>query len=270
MKPILFGKVAIIMGAGSSGGGISNGRAAALLFARNGASIFAVDAVEAFAQETVDAIRSEGFVAEPYRADVRSEEDVAAAVARCVELFGGVDILHNNVGVTEAGGLMDIEPDNWRRLLELNLTAPYLACRQVVPIMEARGGGSIINVSSLLALRARRNVRYLSYSVSKAGLNHFSRTVAMEYASRKIRVNNLILGAIDTPQVSNEYRAAEARIGKEKVEELLAARELCAPMGRTGTPWEVAEAALFLASDASRYTTGTDIYVDGGMSLLMD
>lgn len=266
----LEGRVAVVVGAGTIGEGVGNGRATAVLFAREGARVFAIDRDPASLELTRQAIRDEGGVIECYTADVTVPDQVRDAMQRCASIFGGINVLHNNVGITKAGGAVQTSKEDWDRVLLTNLTSAFLTCREALPIMEASGKGSIINVSSLLAMRTRRTISYLSYSVSKAGLNQLTREIASQYAPKNIRANNLVLGSIDTPQIRESYNGeggVRQIFGDEEADRLLRERDKKAPMGRQGTPWEVAQAALFLASDESSYTTGSDIYIDGGLAL---
>ncbi|MFO1195911.1 MAG: glucose 1-dehydrogenase [Burkholderiaceae bacterium] len=260
MTQRLQGKVAIVVGAGSIGRDVSNGAAAAIVYAREGAKVLCVDRDAAAARETVERIAAEGGAASAFEADVRDAARLRAMVAQCVALHGRVDVLHNNVGVEELGELVDADEASWDRVHAINLKGPMLAAREVVPHMIAQRGGSIINISSIASLQWSP-MQFLSYSTSKAALNHMTRIVARQYAKHHVRCNAILPGLIDTPHAAALFKTEEeAAAGR-------AARHKRCPMGHQGTPWDIANAALFLASDESRYVTGIELVVDGGISL---
>lgn len=253
------------MGAGSIGPGWGNGKATAVQFAREGAKVFCADIDEAAAHETAEIIRREGGAAESRRADVSRSEDVVAVVEACRDVFDGVDILDNNVGILEAGGVVETSEESWDRVIAVNLKSCFLAMKHVIPVMLGRGGGSIVNISSIAAIRSL-GVPYASYSASKAALGHLTRTTAIEYAGRGIRVNAVLPGLMKTPMVERSTALASA-YGDQDVEAMWRARDKLVPMGHMGDAWDVARAALFLASDESRYVTGVELVVDGGYTL---
>jgi NAD(P)-dependent dehydrogenase (short-subunit alcohol dehydrogenase family) len=256
----LVGKVAAVFGAGSSGPGWGNGKAAAVLFAREGAAVVAVDLNPDAAEETRRIIGGEGGVAEAVTADVRHPDAVAEAIARATSRFGRIDILHNNVGVTEMSDLAETSEESWRRVIDVNLTGTFLTCREVIPIMVAQGGGAIVNVSSLASIQVNR-YPYLSYMTAKAGLNQFTRGIAVQYAAQGVRANAILPGVMDTPLIYNQIAGSFA-----DREEMLRQRHAASPMGRMGDAWDVAQAAVFLASAESKYITGVCLPVDGGKS----
>lgn len=260
MSGRLSGKRAIVFGAGSVGEGWGNGKAAAVLFARHGARVACVDVSPEAAAATRDVIAGEGHDALALAADVTALGDVERAVAAAVEAWGGIDILHNNVGTNTVGGPVDTSEAEWDRILAINLKGAFLTAKAVLPVMEAGGGGAIVNISSLAALRIT-SYRYASYYASKAGLNHFTRSVAIEYADRGIRANTVSPGLMDTPHI---YAAMASHYADPAT--MRAERAALAPMKRMGTAWDVAHAALFLVSDEAGYITGVDIPVDGGLS----
>jgi NAD(P)-dependent dehydrogenase (short-subunit alcohol dehydrogenase family) len=256
----LYGKVAIVVGAGSIGDGISNGAAAALTFAREGAKVVCADRSPEGAAATVRQVRDGGGIAEPFEADVRSSAQIAAMVRHCIDRFGRIDVLHHNVGVEEFGELLEVTEDSWDRVHAINLKGPMLTAREVVPHMIRQGGGSIINISSI-ASRKWSPMQFLSYSTSKAALNHMTRVVARQYAQHQVRCNVIVPGLIDTPHAAALFNDEEAaRAGREM-------RNARCPMGRQGSAWDVANAALYLACDESSYVTGLELVVDGGLSL---
>ncbi len=256
----LAGKVAIVVGAGSIGADISNGAACAVTFARESARVLCADRNLEAAQATVRRIADIGGTAEAFLADVREAAQIKAMVDHCLMRFGRVDVLHHNVGVEEFGELTEVTEESWDRVHAINLKGAMLSNREVVPHMVRQGGGSIINISSI-ASRKWSPMQFLSYSTSKAALNHMTRVVARQYAAHQVRCNVILPGLIDTPHAAALFDNEEAlRQGRE-------ARNARCPMGRQGTAWDVANAALFLASDESRYVTGIELVVDGGLSL---
>jgi NAD(P)-dependent dehydrogenase (short-subunit alcohol dehydrogenase family) len=263
MSGRLQGKVVLVMGAGSSGAEISNGSACAILFAREGAQVVCVDRLLAAAQDTVARIEAEGLrgVAHAVEADVRDAARIQQVVADTVQRHGRIDVLHHNVGIEEFGELIEVQEDSWDRVHAINLKGPMLTARAVVPQMIKQGGGSIVNISSI-ASRKWSPVQFLSYSTSKAALNHMTRVVARQYAPHHVRCNVILPGLIDTPHAANLTAGDES--AKQKARD---ARHVRCPMGHQGTAWDVAFAALFLASDESKYVTGIELVVDGGLSL---
>jgi NAD(P)-dependent dehydrogenase (short-subunit alcohol dehydrogenase family) len=253
-------RVAIVTGAGSVGPGWGNGKAAAVTFAREGAKILAVDINIDAAKETTDIIAGEGGIGVPFRADVSKADDVRALVAACMAEFGRVDILHNNVGINRKGGAAALAEANWDLVLDTNLKGMFLTCRAVLPIMEQQRKGAIVNVSSITAIRYARRP-YIAYATSKGGILAFTRTLAVEYAGKGIRANSILPGHINTPMVHVDNPGHPGG-----VEGFIAERDKWAPMGRMGEAWDVANAALFLASDEASYITGAELIVDGGLT----
>jgi NAD(P)-dependent dehydrogenase (short-subunit alcohol dehydrogenase family) len=253
-------KVALVFGAGSSGPGWGNGKAAAVLYAREGATVVAVDLQRSAAEETRDIIREEGGRCVALQANVTSSEAVATVVRETTRAFGTIDILHNNVGITRMGGVVEASEESWRQVIDTNLTSAFLTCKHVLPIMLAQGRGAIVNVSSLASIQVN-SYPYISYYAAKAGLNQFTRAMAVQYAARGIRANAVLPGVIDTPlirtQIAGHY---------ESIEAMIEARHAASPMGRMGNAWDVARAALFLASDDAAYITGVCLPVDGEKS----
>lgn len=261
-------KVALVTGAGSIGPGWGNGKAAAVLYAREGARVFAVDFRAEAAEETASIIRDEGGEAIAHCADVTDEGAVEAMVAACVEAFGPIDILHNNVGGSGTGrALGTITVDDWNATLARNLTSVMLTCRAVVPVMEQNGGGAIVNISSVASKR-HLNVPSAVYSAAKGGVNEFTKNIALQYAGKGIRANCVLPGYIDTPFIRREIggRPNYEIKGYASAEEYTAARDGIIPLGRMGTGWDVANAALFLASDDASYITAVTLLVDGGVT----
>jgi NAD(P)-dependent dehydrogenase (short-subunit alcohol dehydrogenase family) len=262
----LAGKVAIITGAGSVGSGWGNGRAAAVLFAREGARVYGVDRNMAAMEETAALIRDEGGTFAMGECDVMSGASIAAMVEAAQKDFGRIDILVNNVGGSAKGGPVEMTEEVWDTQIDFNLKSVFLACKHVLPVMERQGGGAIVNTASTSGIRWTGSAQ-VAYAASKAGIIQFSRVVAVEYASRNIRVNTVVPGQMHTPMV--EVRLAGQRAGGD-VQALLESRLKRIPLGFAGDGRDTAGAALFLASDEARFVTGTEIIVDGGMSARCD
>ncbi|RJP71086.1 MAG: SDR family oxidoreductase [Candidatus Abyssobacteria bacterium SURF_17] len=256
-------KVAIVVGAGSAPGeGMGNGRATAILFAREGARVMLVDYRLDSAQETKKIIDKEGGESFAFRADVTKSEDCRHMADTCVQTYGRIDILHNNVGIGEGGGPVELSEEDWDRVLNTNLKGMFLTCKHVLPYMAKQGSGAIINISSLAAIRCQV-YPYVSYTASKAGVNGFTRDVAMQYAHQGIRVNCIMPGFINTPMA---IETIIDRTGMDRAD-LIRMRDSAVPMNHMGDAWDVAYAALFLASDEAKFITGIAIPVDGGQGL---
>ena len=258
----LQGRVALVLGAGSCGPGWGNGKAAAVLYAREGARVVAVDFREDAAEETCAIILREGGEAIACVADVTSSAALAGVVARTQAAFGRLDVLHNNVGITVMGDPIEVAEEDWRRALDVNLTSAFLACKHVLPVMLEQGRGAIVNISSIAA-EVVTDYPYFSYYASKAGLNQFTRALAIQYAARGIRANAIMPGLIDTPLIYSQIAGSHG-----DCETMVTARHAKSPTKRMGTAWDVAHAALFLASDEAQYVNGVCLPVDGGLSCL--
>ena len=259
----LRGKVAIVVGAGSIGPGWGNGKAIAVTFAREGAKVLCVDIDPAAAEETVGIIRGEGGKARLFQADVTKSANVAAMTEECMKAYGRIDVLDNNVGIAAVGGVVEVSEEEWDRVMAINLKSCFFAMKHVIPVMEKQGGGSIVNISSIAGIRYT-GVPYATYYASKAAMNHLTRTTAVQYAPKRIRVNAILPGLMETPMVLKSAGLAAAYGGEE---ELWKARARQVPMGFGGNAWDVAYGALYLASDESRYVTGIQLVVDGGVTL---
>lgn len=262
----LKGKVAIVTGAGCVGPGWGNGRAVAVRFAEEGAHVLAVDKSAAAMEETLALGHGlEGTIA-PHTCDVTRSDDIKAMVDACVARFGRVDILVNNVGGSAKGGPVELSEESWDAQIDFNLKSVFLACKHVLPLMAAQGGGAIVNTASTSGIRWT-GAAQVGYASAKAAVIQFSRVVAVEYAKRNVRVNTVIPGQMHTPMV--EARLAGQRAGGD-VDALLAQRQARIPLGFMGDGRDTANAALFLASDEARFVTGAEIVVDGGMSVRCD
>jgi NAD(P)-dependent dehydrogenase (short-subunit alcohol dehydrogenase family) len=248
----LDGKVALITGAGSGMGAV-----AAHLFAKEGAAVVVADAVEAGGVATVEAIQAAGGRATFVQVDVTRSEQVATMVGRGVEAFGGLHILYNNAGIfpSDDGGALDTPEDTWDRVMAVNLKGVWLCCRHGIPAMLASGGGSIINVASFVAFMGAATAQ-IAYTASKGGVLSMTREIAVEYARKGIRANALCPGPIETPLLA-ELMSDPARRARRIVH---------IPVGRLGRAEEIANAALFLASDESSLMTGASLVVDGGIT----
>jgi NAD(P)-dependent dehydrogenase (short-subunit alcohol dehydrogenase family) len=260
MADRLAGKAVLVFGAGSSGPGWGNGKAAAVAYAREGARVACIDLTEAAAGETARIIAEEGGEAIALAADATDAASVGAAVDAALRRYGQVDVLHNNVGATEMGGPDELLEEGWRRAIELNVGSVYRTCRAVLPHMRARRSGAIVNISSLAAIRWL-GYPYFAYSAAKAAVNQATVAIALQYAPEGIRANAIMPGLMDTPmiykQIAGQYASAD---------EMVAARGRLVPLGRMGDAWDVAAAAVFLASDEARFITGVCLPVDGGQS----
>ena len=256
-------KVALISGAGSSGPGWGNGKATAVLFAREGAKVLAADLNLDAAIETKRIIESEGGICVTVAGNVARADNVAAIVDACIMAFGRIDVLHNNVGIVEVGGPVETSEESWDRVNDVNLKSMFLTCKQVIPHMERQGKGAIVNIASVSGVRWL-GVPYISYAATKAAVIQFTRVIALQYARSGIRANTILPGMMNTPMV----HAAEviAAYGGS-AEEMVRRRDEQCPMGRMGDAWDVAYAALFLASDEAKYITGTELVVDGGLTV---
>ncbi|TCP53544.1 hypothetical protein EV191_104111 [Tamaricihabitans halophyticus] len=255
--------VAIVFGGGTGATeyGISNGHAAAVSYAREGARVAVVDVDSAAATRTVERITDTGGAAIGVTADVTDEQNVAAAVERTLAEFGQIDVLHNNVGVTALGGPVELSYEQWQRTFAVNVDSVFLTCKYVLPGMLGRGRGAIVNVSSIAGLR-HVGYEYPAYMASKAAVNQVTVSLAVSHAAQGIRANAVAPGFIDTPLVRQQLSSQA-----DTVEDLLAARHALSPTGRMGSPWDVANACLFLASNEAAYVNGVCLPVDGGLTM---
>ncbi len=263
-RALLAGKVAVVVGAGQTPGQtIGNGRATALLFAREGARVVAVDRDLDAAQATVRAIGVEGGTALALAADITSERDIERFVTATVDRLGRIDILHNNVGVSLAAGdgpVADCTSEAFDLVTSTNLRGMVLTCKHALAVMQAQQSGVVVNISSIAAVVDYPNI---AYKTSKAGVIALTENLAITYARYGIRVNCILPGLMNTPM------AIEPRVGRDGLsrEQVIALRDSRVPLGKMGTGWDVAQAALFLASPQAAFITGVALPVDGGQRL---
>jgi NAD(P)-dependent dehydrogenase (short-subunit alcohol dehydrogenase family) len=252
----LTGKVAIVTGGGAADDGIGNGRAAAILLARAGAKVLVVDLDRERAERTVAMIREGGGAATSFEADVTDEQQARAMVHAALAQFGRLDCLDNNVGIGGRGSVVDMPPQDWRRVMQVNVDSMFMASRHAIPAMkETAGGGAIVNVSSISALRPRG---LTAYSTSKGAVIALSRAMAIDHGPDGIRVNCVAPGPVYTPMVYSRQMSAAGR----------EARRRASVLGIEGTGWDIGHAVRFLLSAEARYITGQTLVVDGGATLL--
>lgn len=253
----LTGKVAIVSGAGTyGGGGVGNGAAAAILFAIHGAEVCLVDKNIEWTEDIESVIREQGGTSISIQADVTKEDGCKKVVEETVSEFSKVDILHNNVGGGPLKDVTEATIEDWQRSIDTNLMSAVHMCRHTVPEMASSGGGSIINVSSVTALRPKRGSSSALYTATKAGLIGLTRSLAIDHAPDRIRVNSIMPGLIWTPKIEEMFST------EERLE-----RQESTPLPKEGNPWDVGQAAFFFASDLSRFITGVNLPVDGGFLL---
>ena len=253
-------KVALVFGAGCVGEGWGNGKATAIAYAQEGAAVIAVDRNLDAAEQTCAVITALGGRCRAFAADVTQSGDVARVVAATIDAHGRIDVLHNNVGTTIMGGPVELSEQQWDTVLDVNLRGAFLTCKHVLPAMVRQGKGAIVNISSVAAIRYT-GYPYAAYYAAKAGVNQFTVGLALQYASQGIRANAIMPGLMNTPlihqQISGQYADAAA---------MVRARDAACPMGHMGTAWDIAAAAVFLASDEAQYVTGVCLPVDGGLT----
>ncbi|MBI4621728.1 MAG: SDR family oxidoreductase [Verrucomicrobia bacterium] len=262
-EKILAERICLVIGGGSIAPGWGIGRAISVLYACAGARVAVADLNLASAGETVDIIRSEGGVAEAFQVDVLDDASIARLVSDATSRLGAIDVLHNNVALSKSGNPRDTSAADWRRIQDANVTSLHVSTQAVLPGMMERRRGVILTTSSIAA---HRHLGYssLAYAATKAAAIAFTRTLAIDYAAFGIRANTIVAGLIDTPRIGVVLRGAYAGCSLEEMKER---RHKVVPLGRMGTAWDIAEAALFLASDRAKYITGAELVVDGGLSV---
>jgi NAD(P)-dependent dehydrogenase (short-subunit alcohol dehydrogenase family) len=269
MAGLLKGKVAIVTGAGSVPGArdrapVGNGRAAAVVYAREGASVVAVDIDLGSAEETKGMIRKEGGVCSIFQGDVSSSQDCGSMAEECLRTYGRIDILHNNVGVIQRkpGGILEADEEDWDRVMNTNVKSIFNTCRAVVPAMIKQREGCIVNISSVAGVKHNAPPFFI-YSVSKAAVNKLTQCLAFELADKGIRVNCILPGMMDTPTIYKEL----TKLYDGDIERMRKDRNDRIPMKLMGDPWDIAYASLFLVSSQAKYITGQVLGVDGGAAL---
>ena len=250
----LEGKAAIVTGGGAAGDGIGNGRATAILLGRAGARVVVADRDPGLAKRTVEMIEASGGTAIALEADVTRSADCAMLVAAAMDRFGRLDFLDNNVGIGSRGTVVDESEESWRRLMQVNVDTMFLMAKHAIPAMRRAGGGAIVNVSSISALRPRG---LTAYSVSKGAVIALTRAMAVDHGPEGIRVNCVAPGTVYTPMVYGRGMSDAAR----------ARRRSASALGIEGTGWDIGHAVRFLLSDHARYITGQTLVVDGGTTL---
>ena len=250
-SPRLEGKVAIVTGAGSSGPGVGNGRATATLFAREGAKVLLVDITEERAAETMEMIQAEGGVASTVQADVTKAADCERMVQTCIERYGRLDILDNNVGISRRGTVVEVSEEDWDHIMAVNVKTIVMCSKFAIPRMMESGGGSIINISSIAGLRAHSST---PYTASKAAVIGLTISMAADHGPDGIRTNCIAPGLVYTPMVAPRMD-----------DDLRQIRSSSAPLRTEGTAWDIGNAALFLASDEARWINGVILPVDAGL-----
>ena len=250
--PRLAGKVAIITGAGSSSPGVGNGKAAAILFAREGAQVLLVDVAPERAEETLSIIQAEGGSASVFAADVTRAEDCRRMVEAAMDRYGRLDVLDNNVGISRRGTVLEIREEDWDYVMAVNVKSIVLASKYAIPQMRESGGGSIINISSIAGLRAHSST---PYTTSKAAVQGLTISMAADHGPEGIRVNCIAPGLVYSPMVAPRMDA-----------DLREIRKNAAPLRTEGDSWDIGYAALFLASDESRWVNGVILPVDAGLT----
>ena len=256
-------KTAIVFGAGSRGAGWGNGKAAAVLFAREGARIFAVDINPDAVEETRIIIEGEGGEVACGVADVTDSNSVAAVVQSCVKRFDGIDILHNNVGAPAPGDPVEMSVDTWHKNMAVNIDSAFMTCKHVLPVIADGGGGAVVNIASIAGIKNLER-SLVGYQAGKAALIQLSRSVAGQWAARGVRSNCILPGLMATPlvldRINTTYDTPESR------QAALDDRHRMIPVGYMGDAWDTAWAAVYLASEESKYVTATELIVDGGIT----
>jgi NAD(P)-dependent dehydrogenase (short-subunit alcohol dehydrogenase family) len=271
MNGRLKDKVAIVVGAGAIPGPsdrepIGNGKAAAIVYAREGAVVMAVDIKSEAAEDTQRMIAAEGGTCSVFQADITRSEDCRAMAEQCIKTYGRIDILHNNVGILsrKLGGILEVDEADWDLQMNVNLKGMFHTSRACVPQMLRQGGGSILNISSVGAVLHAYPKTFI-YTITKAAVNTLTRCLAVELADKGIRVNAIMPGLIDTPLI---YDSIAGGLYDGDVEEMRMNRNRRVPMKHMGEPWDIAYASLFLVSDEAKYITGQILAVDGGVLLM--
>jgi len=263
MADRMKGKVVLVSGAGSALGGWSNGKAAAVLYAREGASVLLGDVSEAAVTPTKQVIDDEGGRSAIFVGDVRKESEVARMVEQCVATFGRLDVLHNNVAVFDMNTVDSIDIEEWDRFFDINVKGVLMTCKHALQRMIHQGSGAIVNVSTISSIRYTSPC--VAYSASKAAVNQLTQSIAGRYGKQGIRANCVVPGYLETPLITTHLKS---KLSPADYEANLRKRLAVLPSARMGTPWDVAQASLFLASDEAGYINGVQLNVDGGMHFM--
>jgi len=258
----LKNKVAIVFGGGCSGDGMGNGKAISIAYALSGAKVVVVDHVLARAEDTVEHIKKDGNEAVCVKADVTNSSEVSAAINFCIEQYGTIDILHNNVALALFGDPIDLSEGDWDKSMAVNLKSVFLACKYALPIMLQNGGGKIVNTSSILSTVTSDYPLY-AYNASKAALEQFTKTLAVQYGGQNIRANVVVPGLINTPQIHAHTDIVGSHGGED---ETIGKRDAKSPTGKMGKAWDIAWASVFLASEEANYVNAHCLFVDGGLT----
>lgn len=256
------GKIAIVTGAGSIGPGTGNGKASAILYAREGAMVMLVDRNLKAAEETRHIIEEEGGISFTFEADVTIPGDCKSIARKCIEVYNKIDILHNNVGIEIPGGVVETTEEIWDKVMNVNLKSMFLTSKYVLPYMVKQGSGSLINISSLNAIRTLPSCISTPYAVAKAGVIALTREIAIQYAAKGIRANAILPGLMNTPLVAATIMDSYGG----DIAMAMETRDAMCTTGKQGEPWDVGYAALFLASDEAKYINGAALLVDGGLT----
>ena len=254
-------KIVLVSGAGSSEEGMSNGRAASILYAREGATVLACDINYLSAKKTVDMIKKENGNAIAYKCDVSNLNQIKKLFDFLIINYDRIDVLHSNVGIVEVGGPEEITEKNWQKVMDINVKSLFLLTKFCLPIMIKNKGGSIIAISSIAS---ERYVGYpsISYNASKGAINQIIQNIALQYARQNIRANCVLPGFLNTPLIKKYLKEGY----NSETNTMIKKRNKMCPTGKMGDAWDVAYASLFLASDESKYITGQKLIVDGGIS----
>jgi len=261
------GKAALVTGAGSIGPGIGNGRATSILFAREGAQVMLIDLNLKAVKKTQNMIEKEGGECHILQADVSRPNECKDCIEECIKTYGRIDILHNNVGIAIPGGIDTLSEEDWDKTMNTNLKSVFFMCKYAIPYMQKQKCGSIINISSIHAIRSLPALN-AAYAVSKAGLGALTRDIAIQYAAKGIRANIIMLGYMSTPLIWSGLDKLDIHSIDAK-KEALKQRDAMCPTGKQGDAWDGAYLALFLASDEAKYITGTTMVVDGGVTCVV-
>jgi NAD(P)-dependent dehydrogenase (short-subunit alcohol dehydrogenase family) len=255
-------RVVVISGAGSVAPGWGIGKACSVAYARQGAKVVALDISAEAARETASIIEAEGGACIPMKVDVADPEAVARMIADVQASWGRIDVLHHNVGIGKVGGPTDITLEDWRHIHSVNMDSLFHLTRTVLPLMEEQQSGVLLATSSVAGLRYI-GYPHLAYSVTKAATIHYMKMLALQYAGAGIRANSIVAGLIDTPRIAH---TVAKQFSSTSLDEARAARDRQVPLKKMGTAWDIANAAVFLASDDACYVTGTELVVDGGLT----